>query len=134
MLAALQSYAAGTDAWTKRRFEEAIARLRRAVELDSTFALAWLGLAEASFQLERDRTAANAALAQAMRYAGRLTERERLRLEQASLGYSGRVDQQLHVAQRLAQRFPTATRGTPWAHSSCACEGVRTRSRHSDDR
>ena len=105
-LSALQSYAAGTDAWTKRRFEEAIARFRRAVELDSTFALAWLGLAEASFQLERDRTAANAALAQAMRYADRLTERERLRLEQASLGYSGRVDQQLHVAERLARRFP----------------------------
>ena len=105
-LPALQMYAIGTEAWSTRRYEEAIAAYRRAVALDSTFALAWLALAEASYQLGRDRTAANAALAQAMRHADRLTERERLRLEQTSLGYQGRVDGQLQVAERLARRFP----------------------------
>jgi tetratricopeptide (TPR) repeat protein len=105
-LVALHAYAAGTDAWTRRRYDEAKAAFQRAVALDSTFALAWLGLAEVSYQLYRDRPAGDAALTQALQYADRLTERERLRLEQAALGYRGRVDQEVRIAEQLARRFP----------------------------
>jgi len=76
------------------------------VELDSSFALAWLGLAELYFQTYNDRGAATAALARAERHADRLTERERLRLAQTSAGYRGHAEEELRIAESLARGFP----------------------------
>lgn len=105
-LDALRAYAAGQAAWSARRYDEAKTHFGRAVALDSTFALAWLGLADLYYQLWNDRLAGDTALSQALRFADRLTERERLLLEKSSMGYRGLVDEQLQIAEQLARRFP----------------------------
>lgn len=105
-LPALKAYANALGAITARRYGDAIAALKHAVELDSSFALAWLGLADQLHQVGNDRSAGNAALAQAERHAGRLTERERLRLAQASAGYRGHAAEELRIAESIARSFP----------------------------
>jgi tetratricopeptide (TPR) repeat protein len=105
-LAALQEYAAGIRAFRARRYDDARAAYVRAVELDTSFALAWLSLAELDFQVGNFRTAADSALARAERHADRLTERERLRLAQTSAGYRGYAEEELRIAESLARSFP----------------------------
>jgi DNA-binding SARP family transcriptional activator/tetratricopeptide (TPR) repeat protein len=108
-LPALKSYATALRAFNARRYNDARAAYRRAVELDSSFALAWLGLAELQWQTASDREAAYAALARAERHADRLTERERLRLAQTSAGYRGHDTEELRIAEVLARSFPELT-------------------------
>jgi tetratricopeptide (TPR) repeat protein len=108
-LPALQSYATALSAFSARRYDDARASYQRAVELDSSFALAWLGLAEFEWQLANDRPAAFAALAHAERHGDRLTERERLRLAQTSAAYRGRAAEELRIAETLARSFPEVT-------------------------
>lgn len=105
-LPALQAYASALRAFSTRRFGEARDAYKRAVELDSSFALAWLGLAELHYQVLSDRAAAESALVRAERHVDRLTERERLRLSQASAGFRGRADEELRIAEAVARRYP----------------------------
>jgi tetratricopeptide (TPR) repeat protein len=108
-LPALQAYAAAVNAVAARRYPDARAAYQRAVELDSSFALAWLGLAEFNWQVANDRPAAFAALGVAERHSDRLTERERLRLAQTSAGYRGLAAEELRIAETLARSFPEVT-------------------------
>jgi DNA-binding SARP family transcriptional activator/Tfp pilus assembly protein PilF len=108
-LPALQAYATALRAFTARRYPEAQALYRRAVELDPTFAMAWLGMAEARWSTANDRQRAFDALAQAERHSDRLTERERLRLAQVSAGYRGNAAEELRIAETLANSHPEVT-------------------------
>lgn len=108
-LPALQAYASALRAFAGRRYPEAGALYRRAVELDSAFAMAWLGMAEARWSTANDRPRAFEALAQAERHSDRLTERERLRLAQVSAGYRGNAAEELRIVELLANSYPEVT-------------------------
>ena len=105
-LAALQAYATGTAFWSRRLFADAQASYLRAVELDSGFAMAWVGLAELYIQAAVNRPAGDSALARAVTLVDRLTERERLRLDQAVALSLGLQEDAVRVSRRLAERFP----------------------------
>jgi DNA-binding SARP family transcriptional activator/Tfp pilus assembly protein PilF len=108
-LPALEAYASAINAFSARRYPDAKAAYARAVELDSSFALAWLGLAEFEWIMANNRETAFAALQRAERHSERLTERERLRLAQTSAGYRGNAAEELRISETLANRFPEVT-------------------------
>jgi tetratricopeptide (TPR) repeat protein len=105
-LAALQSYATALREWRANRYPQAHAAYLRAIELDSTFTLAWVGLADFHYVVANDRPSGDAALERALANAGRLTERERLRLELTVAMRRGFMDEQIRIAELLARRFP----------------------------
>ena len=107
-LPALQAYASALRDYNARRYGDAQSAFLRAVELDSSFALAWLGLADLYYQQANDRAMANAALATAERHADRLTEREQLRMELSKARFRGDAAHELRIAESLARRFPEA--------------------------
>jgi eukaryotic-like serine/threonine-protein kinase len=76
---AYRSYITAIDMEGKYYYEEALAALERAVELDKTFAMAYFRM----FQVKRDlsdRSGAIEALRKAYELTGKATERERLRI------------------------------------------------------
>jgi tetratricopeptide (TPR) repeat protein/predicted Ser/Thr protein kinase len=77
---AYEHYIKGMDARDRVYYEIAIPEFSRAIELDSTFALAYSALG-AAYSSAYNRTAADEALMKALSYAGRATERERLYIE-----------------------------------------------------
>ena len=105
-LPALQAYTSGQRAYNARRYSEARTAYARALELDSSFAMAWLGLAQVYYFGTNDRPAAVDAVTRAERYADRLTERERLRVAQTSASYRGKANEELRIAESLASTYP----------------------------
>ncbi len=75
-LAALKAYLEGEQAFRRAQFSDAVEVLQRAVELDSSFALAWFRLSTAAQFLAWPALTQQAA-EQAVRYSGRLSERDR---------------------------------------------------------
>lgn len=97
---ALRAYLAGREAWREGDRDEAIARYGEALDRDSTFALAAIGLAEAAFTLPGGATGRNP---QAMRGLALATAaRDRLSAED-----------RLYLSALARPRYPAAT--FPWA-------------------
>jgi tetratricopeptide (TPR) repeat protein len=87
-------------------FEDARQALERAVEIDPTFAMAYVYLADAYSGLN-NVVARNDAVANALRHAGKATERERLLIEGAyAIIMEGDRDKALAITQELISRFP----------------------------
>jgi serine/threonine-protein kinase len=76
-LPALKAYLTGESAYRAGRFGEAVFELQRAVDADSTFALAHYRLALAALWAERDDVSFDDAAALALRYADRLSSHDR---------------------------------------------------------
>ena len=77
-LEALRKYSEGTRAGdVDGDFDRAVRLLREAVAIDSTFALAWRKLGQDLGNGRYARSAADSAMAQAMKYADRLPDREK---------------------------------------------------------
>ncbi|MFN0180007.1 MAG: AAA family ATPase [Gemmatimonadales bacterium] len=106
-LAALQQFALGGIAWDRRDREVAARYWQRAVELDSTFALAHARLGQYHLQIRNDRPAALASLERAGRFLDRLTERERLAVVETRAIIEENYDAALDASRMLAQRYPT---------------------------
>jgi DNA-binding SARP family transcriptional activator len=96
-LPALQAYLAGREAYRRGAYRDAVRHLELATSLDSTFALAWLRLADAQDWATVAGTGGAARRALALR--SRLTERDRAYLD-ALLG--PRYPDQGTPAERLA--------------------------------
>jgi len=95
-LPALQAYLAGREAYRRGSYRDAVRHLELATSLDSTFALAWLRLADAQDWATVAGTGGAARRALALR--SRLTERDRAYLD-ALLG--SRYPDQRTPAERL---------------------------------
>jgi tetratricopeptide (TPR) repeat protein len=92
-------YVRGDREREKLLFAEALPFFRRAVELDSTFAMAHLALSG----LEPDPKRRAEALEKAKKYADRISRKERLRIEIVS---ERDFDKRLAMMRRLATQFP----------------------------
>jgi TolB-like protein len=94
---AFRAYAQGMELYHRARYRESEGQFARAVQLDSTFALAWSGLAAAlitanGFQMVTNPgSPAYRAIGQAMRYSSRLPARDAAYLRAVSLLFTADV-------------------------------------------
>ena len=87
-LEVIGAYARGSEAFTARKYDEAIREFSKAVELDQNFGLAYTGMAAASRNLGR-RDDAEKYLNNAIAHLEGMTERERYRTRALSYGLTG---------------------------------------------
>ncbi|MBI4513648.1 MAG: hypothetical protein HY702_06000 [Gemmatimonadetes bacterium] len=107
-LPALKAYLAGEQSYRGSRFRDAIAELTRAVEADSTFALALHRLAQAYGWLAQSKEEDEYAQ-RAIRFVDRLPQRDALLLKASSLIPHGL--RALEILEELTARFPDYAEG-----------------------
>ena len=110
-LAAFDNYAAGVDASRAGKLAEGTRLLRRAVDVDTAFAAAWLGLATNWITLGL-RDSAVYGLAQARRFPERLTIAQRARVEaQAAATLDADLPRALRLYDELVASDSTVIAG-----------------------
>jgi tetratricopeptide (TPR) repeat protein len=124
-LDALRAYVAGSEAWSRRDNLAAWEHWKRAVALDSSFALALAALADVSYVARNDRVTGDLWMNRAVAQVGRLTERERLRVLAQAAQRQGREVEAVEYARLLAERFPT--RDTWYSHGTTLMGQYRCR-------
>jgi tetratricopeptide (TPR) repeat protein len=106
-LEALRSYAEGSTAWSKGRYDEARELWTRAVDLDTGFAMAY-GALGVWYYYHHDRPEGERHMREAFSRAHRLTEWERLRLLANEAAFSGMRDSAIALDRVVANRYPNA--------------------------
>lgn len=106
-LEALRSYADGSTEWSRQRYDRAEELWRRAVDLDTGFAVAYGALGN-WYYYHHDRENGERYYSDALARSARLTERERLRLLAAQATYRGNTDSALALSRTISVRFPSA--------------------------
>ena len=104
-LEALRSFAEGRAAWETGSYPLAAELWRRAVDLDTGFAMA-LGALGGWHYYHHDRANGERYYAEALRRSERLTEWEKLRLLDGVAGYRGNKDSSVALSKVMATRFP----------------------------
>ncbi len=104
-LPALKAYLRGMRAYREGNFPEADLALREAVAADSTFALAWYQLSNTADWLLRADVAQEAS-EQAVRYADRLSERDRQLLEALRTMRLGKAIEAERMYRAIVGRYP----------------------------
>jgi DNA-binding SARP family transcriptional activator/tetratricopeptide (TPR) repeat protein len=107
-LGALEAYSRSQVLWSRRDYPGFKVAVTRALELDSSFALAWLSLAEYHYLIGRDGPRGDSAFRRAQALATRLSERERIRLAMTAARQDGRREESIRLAEQLARRYPEA--------------------------
>lgn len=107
-LDALRSYALGARMWQNGEYELAQELWHRALDQDTGFAMAYSAVARAK-ALGHDRDSARYYFMAAFARAGRMTEWERLRLEESWASDRGDRDSSVKIARIIAEKFPTAS-------------------------
>ena len=102
--AALKSYVEGEARWRARQNDSAIVAFRRAVEIDSTFALAYYRLAVAAEWSMLGQS--QDALAKALAHAGRLPGRHRMLLDAFSTRHAGALARAESMYVRIVRAYP----------------------------
>lgn len=107
---ALSAYASGLEAWSGNQGEAARAAWVRAVEHDSSFALAELALASDAFQ-RQDGDEGDRWVRRAVAHSERLTALDALRARLMLARRDGRLDEAASLAEQVARRAPS---GAAW--------------------
>jgi tetratricopeptide (TPR) repeat protein len=107
-LEALRSYAEGSTAWSGQRYDHAGELWRRAVDLDTGFAMAY-GALGSWYYYHHDRATGQHYYDEALKRSDRLTEWERLRLLEGQAAYRGNTDSALVLSRKMSERFPGVT-------------------------
>jgi len=119
---AYRSYLEGVQLNDKFYNSEARAAFKRAIELDSNFAMAYFGLAMLS--LEPDGAMKNSALSKAWQLSERVTEKERLSIHSV---YAARIEKDLaksvSLLEELVQKYPHEQRAYLGLVTSLANQG-----------
>lgn len=127
-LEALRSYAQGARAWRDAEYVLAVEFWHRALDQDTGFAMAYHSVARGK-ALVHDRDSAQYYFAQAFARSNRLTEWERLRLEESWATDRGDRDSAGKIARTIAERFPTAVSwfnyGTSLMQANRCAEAIR---------
>jgi tetratricopeptide (TPR) repeat protein len=106
-LDALRAYTEGTAAWGKGEYQLARDYWQRAATLDTGFAMAMASLG-AYYYYHTERARGEQYYRAALERRGRLTEWERLQIEQRYASWRGDRDSALILARRIAATFPRA--------------------------
>jgi len=96
------------DAYDIDNHEEALKNLKKAIDIDPDFALAYLKLGEVYIDL-RNSTAASDAIKKAMSYLDKVSEKERLYIEVLAAAWLGNEqdrEQQIKILQMIAEKYP----------------------------
>jgi len=104
---ALSAYAEGLEAWSTDRADQARAAWTRALEKDSSFALAELALANDAFN-RKDADEGDRWVRRANTHAERLTALDALRARQMIALRDGRLDEASKLAEQVARRAPSS--------------------------
>ncbi len=103
-------YLEGREYQVRGYREDARQSFEKAVELDSTFASAYLHLAWAYGDL-LDAAAANEAYEKAKKYAEKATEKERLYIEASyAVAIKDNTEEQLYILKRMVEKYPNEKR------------------------
>ncbi len=95
----------GREAYEKRYFDDARQFLKNAIDLDSTFAIAYLYLSWATFNLANFEEANDAGI-KAKKFADKATDKERSFIE-ADIGSS---EERFQILQKMAEKYPKEKR------------------------
>jgi tetratricopeptide (TPR) repeat protein len=102
---AYRYYLDGIDYLNKFYLKEAENSYRKALELDSTFAMAYHRLALTK-NYEGDKSAAKEFTAKAMKYSDKITQKEKLQIKILEAYISGNYPQAIKELQEIAERYP----------------------------
>ncbi|MEJ2049148.1 MAG: tetratricopeptide repeat protein [Calditrichota bacterium] len=102
---AFRFYSKAMENMEKLLYFDALKSLEEAVKIDSTFALAYLRLASMNSE-GFSRSEALVALKKAEKYSGKLSERDRLRLEITKVRYAGRYSDLQNILEEAVRTMP----------------------------
>ena len=102
---AYRYYLEGLDNLNKMYFKEAENSFTKALEIDSTFAMAYHRLALTK-NYEGDNEAAKEVITKAMRYSNKITQKEKLQIKTLEVYISGNYPQAVKQLQEIAERYP----------------------------
>ncbi len=99
---AYRYYLEGLDCVEKHYFTDALNSFREALKFDSTFAMAhfWVALYTPSEEEERR------AMARALEYSDRVSEKERWYIEAWDAGLSGQTEERIRRLERIVEHYP----------------------------
>jgi tetratricopeptide (TPR) repeat protein len=121
---AYRQYVIGLDARNRFLNNRAVEAFTRAVEIDSTFAMAWLQLSRLGniFHETRSNREALHALEQAVRYSDRVGRRERRRISARQAVVSGKIDRAVEELGMMIEEDPDdedAHSTLAWVYANC---------------
>jgi len=106
-LPALKAYLEGESEYRANRFNNAVAAYQRAIDADSSFALAWYRMAIASIVgSSPTEVSPRQAAAQAVRFSARLSQRDRNRLAIIESFLSGDANEGEQRARAILRSYP----------------------------
>ena len=107
---AYRYYLEGLDYEEKHYYTEALNSFREALKFDSTFAMAYFALALGrSPEEERKR-----AIARALEYSDRVTEKERWYIEVGDAGLSGQTEEGIRRLEKIVEHYPEEKLALLW--------------------
>ncbi len=105
-LEAFKNYAVGVELRRKGQYEQSVPPLKRAIELDDEFALAYVQLGT-SYRDLRNLALGNKYLERAYQLRDRVSERERLEISATFFRHiTGELDKRIETTSLLAQTYP----------------------------
>lgn len=105
-LEAFKNYAVGVELWRKGQYVQSVPVLKRAIELDGEFALAYAQLGT-SYRDLRNLALGNTYLERAYQLRDRVSERERLEISATFFRHiTGELDKRIETTSLLTQTYP----------------------------
>ncbi|MCI0389930.1 MAG: protein kinase [Acidobacteria bacterium] len=105
-LEAFKDFSVGVELWRKGQFAQSIPPLKRAIDRDSNFALAYVRLGT-SYRDMRNLALGNKYLEQAYQLRDRVSERERLAISATYFRFiTGELDKRIETSALLTQTYP----------------------------
>ena len=105
-LEALKDYTVGVELWRKGQYAQSVPALKRAIERDSEFALAYSQLGT-SYRDLRNLALGNEYLERAYELRNRVSERERLEITATYFRHiTGELDKRIETSALLTQTYP----------------------------
>jgi len=110
---AYRYYLEGLDCSSRLYSAEAEKSFRKALEIDSTFAMAYLRLANLKLWQELDGEAKEL-MAKAVEYSDKVSQKERYYIKSLEAGLSGDYTQAIKELHRIAERYPDEKQAFLW--------------------